>query len=293
MLSDRSFDASRSRSMRNRLERLTVEPEREVVIEFKNVTKTYHLYKNDIGRFLGLFTQSNWEGGSNIHLSDQYKTLKPFRSKGDKYYLGLVYANNRLSFQIKKGEAVAFFGRNGAGKSTALKIVAGITFPTSGKVIVKGRVATLIGLKAGFDGHLTGRENIRMRGQILGLSRKEIELLEKRVIDFAELGVYIDQPIRTYSSGMKARLGFGFAVSVKSDILIVDEALSVGDKQFKKKCIARMHEIMQDDRVTVLFVSHDTRTAKEFCTHGIVLEKGKKLFDGPIDEARDFYESLF
>lgn len=293
MLSDKNNDTSRSKSIRNRLERLTFEPEKEIIIEFKNVTKTYRLYKNDIGRFMGLFAQRKVQNISHSRPHEKNSLKKLSELKENKYYLGLIHANNRLSFEIKRGEAVAFFGRNGAGKSTALKIVAGITFPTSGKVIVKGRVATLLGLKAGFDGHLTGRENIRLRGQILGFGRKEIETLENRVIDFAELGVYIDQPIRTYSSGMKARLGFGFSTSIKPDILIIDEALSVGDKQFKKKCVARMREIMKDDRVTVLFVSHDTKTAKEFCSHGIVLDQGKKIFDGPIDEAREYYESIF
>ena len=238
-----------------------------VIIDFKRVTKTYNLYKNDQSRFLGLFN---------------------LKKKGT--FLGSVNAIDNLSFKINRGEAVAFLGHNGAGKSTTLKIVTGVTYPTSGKVVVKGKVSALLELNAGFDSKLTGRDNISLRGQAIGLSRKEINKLEPKIIEFAELGLYIDQPMRTYSSGMKSRLGFAFAVSMDPDILVVDETLSVGDKNFRKKCITRIREIMQDERVTVLFVTHSAEIAKEFCLRGIVLNKGKKVFDGPIGEAIAFYE---
>ena len=201
----------------------------EVVIKFDHVTKTYNLYKNDRGRFLGIFN---------------------YNRKGS--FLGSVDASKDLSFEIKKGEAVAFLGRNGAGKSTTLKMVTGVTHPTSGEIRVEGRVSALLELTAGFDSQLTGRENISLRGQILGLNRSEIKELEPDIIDFAELGLYIDQPMRTYSSGMKARLGFAFAVAIDPEILVVDEALSVGDRAFQKKCIDRIREIMMDENVTVL-----------------------------------------
>ena len=239
----------------------------EVVIKFNNVTKTYNLYKNDKGRFLGIFN---------------------YNKKG--MFLGSVDANKNLTFEIKKGEAVAFLGRNGAGKSTALKMVTGVTHPTEGTVDVCGRVSALLELTAGFDMQLTGRENINLRGQILGLKRSEIDGIEPAIIDFAELGLYIDQPMRTYSSGMKARLGFAFAVAIDPEILVVDEALSVGDKAFQRKCIARIREIMMDENVTVLFVTHASATAKEFCSRGIVLDKGAKVFDGSIDEAISYYD---
>jgi len=241
----------------------------ETVIEFNNVSKTYQLYKSDRARVLGL--------------------LGIRRKSG---YLGSINANNDLSFTIKRGEAVALIGQNGAGKSTALKIITGVLFPTSGSVSVKGRVSALLELNAGFDSQLTGRENLSLRGQALGLTKKEIAELEPKVIEFADLGVYIDQPIRMYSSGMRARLGFGFAVSVNPEILIIDEVLSVGDRRFRRKCINRMREIIRDEEVTVLFVTHASETAKEFCTRGIVLDNGIKVFDGPIDEAVMFYESM-
>lgn len=242
----------------------------EVVIKFDHVTKTYNLYKNDRGRFLGIFN---------------------YNRKGS--FLGSVDASKDLSFEIKKGEAVAFLGRNGAGKSTTLKMVTGVTHPTSGEIRVEGRVSALLELTAGFDSQLTGRENISLRGQILGLNRSEIKELEPDIIDFAELGLYIDQPMRTYSSGMKARLGFAFAVAIDPEILVVDEALSVGDRAFQKKCIDRIREIMMDENVTVLFVTHTSSTAKEFCSRGIVLDKGTKVFDGSIDDATAYYEKNY
>ena len=242
----------------------------EVVIRFSNVTKTYNLYKNDRGRFLGIFN---------------------YKKKGA--FLGSVNASDGLSFEVKKGEAVAFLGHNGAGKSTALKMVTGVTHPTSGEVEVNGRVSALLELTAGFDMQLTGRENIGLRGQILGLTRKEIAELEPNIIEFAELGLYIDQPMKTYSSGMKARLGFAFAVAIDPEILVVDEALSVGDRSFQRKCIARIREIMMNENVTVLFVTHTSSTAKEFCSRGIVLDHGKCVYDGTIESATAFYEENY
>ena len=237
---------------------------RPIAVEFSHVTKEYHLYPNDQKRILGLLTKRI-----------PYKT---------------VHANNDLSFTIHKGEAVAFIGPNGAGKSTALKIITGVVYPTSGTVTVNGRVSALLELAAGFDGQLTGRENIDMRGQVWGLSPAEIEQIKPQVIEFAELGDYIDQPLRTYSSGMRARLGFAFASSIRPDILIVDEALAVGDRRFSQKCRARVKEIMAGGDVTVLFVTHSLVLAKQFCTRGIVIDKGTKLFDGDIAEAIAFYE---
>lgn len=238
-----------------------------VAIKFDDVTKTYRLFANDRERFFSIF----W-------------------SKKKREGITKVNANEHLSFEIKKGEAVAFLGHNGAGKSTALKMVTGVTYPTSGTVTVNGHVSALLELTAGFDGNLTGRENIGLRGQALGMSKEQITEIEPKVVDFADLGMYIDQPVRSYSSGMKARLGFAFAVSSDPEILVVDEALSVGDKRFKEKCYARVREIMEDESVTVLFVTHASSAAKEFCTRGIVLEHGAKVFDGSIDDAIAFYE---
>ncbi|MCI9262901.1 ABC transporter ATP-binding protein [uncultured Adlercreutzia sp.] len=241
----------------------------EVAIKFDHVTKTYKLYKDDKQRFASIF----W-------------------GKKKRKLVTSVNANNNLSFEIKRGEAVAFLGENGAGKSTALKMVTGVAYPTKGKVTVNGHVSALLELTAGFDKALTGRENVRLRGKAMGFTDEQLEELIPKTIEFADLGVYIDQPVRMYSSGMKSRLGFGLAVSSDPEILVVDEALAVGDKRFKEKCYARVREIMEDENVTVLFVTHSSGAAEEFCKRGIVLEKGSKMFDGPIDEAVAFYEGM-
>lgn len=198
-------------------------------------------------------------------------------------------AVDNVSLKINKGEAVAIFGKNGAGKSTILKMITGVTFPTEGNVTVNGRVSALLELTSGFDQEFTGRENIYLKGQILGLKNKEIKELEQIIIDFAELEEYIDQPVRTYSSGMKARLGFSINVNIKPEILIVDEALSVGDESFKKKCIKKIKEIILKENVTLLFVTHSTSVAKEFCSRGIVMKQGKIIYDGEIKNAIDNY----
>ncbi len=236
----------------------------EVVIEFKNVTKRYKLFKNDKKRLLALF----------------FKNIKYKEKK----------AVNNVSFKINKGETVALFGKNGAGKSTILKLITGVCYPTSGEIIVNGRVSALLELTSGFDPEFTGRENIYLKGQLLGLKNSEIEELEQTIIDFAEIEEYIDQPVRTYSSGMKARLGFSINVNIKPEILIVDEALSVGDEEFKNKCITKVNEIINSEDVTLLFVTHITSTAKEFCKRGIFMKDGKIIFDGKIEDTIEKYE---
>lgn len=236
----------------------------ENVIEFDKVNKIYKLYKNDKRRLLGIF----------------FKKI-PYKEKK---------AVDNVSFNIKKGEAVAIFGKNGAGKSTILKMITGVTFPTSGEIKVKGRVSALLELTSGFDPEFTGRENIYLKGRILGLKEKEINKLEPTIVEFAELEEYIDQPVRTYSSGMKARLGFSINVNIEPEILIVDEALSVGDEAFKKKCMEKINEIIEKDNVTLLFVTHATGVAKEFCKRGIVMQKGKIICDIDIDKAIEVYD---
>ena len=240
--------------------------QKDVVIKFDHVTKMYKLFKNDKRRLLYTFC----------------KKIKFIEKK----------AVNDVSFEIKRGESVALFGRNGAGKSTILKMITGVCFPTSGEITVKGRVSALLELTSGFDPEFTGRENIYLKGQLLGLKDKEISELEQGIIDFAEIGEeYIDQPVRTYSSGMKARLGFSINVNINPEILIVDEALSVGDEEFKRKCVKKVNEIVNKENVTLLFVTHATGVAKEFCSRGMVMEKGIVTFDGDIQDAVDVYDN--
>ena len=235
-----------------------------VVIRFQNVVKKYKLYKNDKYRFLAIFS----------------KRIK-HREK---------LAVNNVSFEIKKGEAVAIFGKNGAGKSTILKMITGVTYPTSGDIMVDGRVSALLELTSGFDPELTGKENIYLKGQLCGLKDKEIAEVEQEIIDFAEIGEYIDQPVRSYSSGMRARLGFAINVNIKPEILIVDEALSVGDKAFRAKCLEKVESIIESYNVTLLFVTHSTSTAREFCDRGLVMIQGEMVYDGPIEDAIKRYE---
>ena len=201
------------------------------------------------------------------------------------------HAVNNVSFNIKKGESVAIFGRNGAGKSTILKMITEVCYPTDGEISVKGRVSALLELTSGFDPEFTGRENIYLKGQLLGLKNNEIKELEQEIIDFAEIEEYIDQPIRTYSSGMKARLGFSINVNIKPEILIVDEALSVGDENFRKKCSKKVNEIIKNEGVTLLFVTHSAGMAAEFCKRGMVMETGKIVFDGNIEDAIKRYQA--
>ncbi len=236
------------------------------VIEFKNVSKIYKLYKNDKQRFLSIF-------------SNKVKYKKKL-------------ANNNISFKINSGESVAVFGRNGAGKSTMLKMISGVVLPTEGEVTVNGRVSALLELTAGFDPEFTGLENIYLKGQLMGLTYAQIKKIERKIIDFAEIDEYIYQPVRTYSSGMKARLGFAINVTINPQIVVVDEALSVGDVKFRKKCNKKIREIISDDNVTVIYVTHSPNTAKDICTRGMVLNKSKLVFDGDINTAIEKYTEL-
>ena len=240
---------------------------KDTVIKFDNVTKIYKLYSSTRKRLLAIFLK-------NI----KYKEKK---------------AVDEVSFEIKRGDSVALFGKNGAGKSTVLKMITGVSFPTSGEITVCGRVSALLELTSGFDQEFSGRQNIFLKGHILGLSDREIKELEDEIIEFSELGDYIDQPVRTYSSGMKSRLGFAINVNIRPEILIVDEALSVGDNAFKTKCKEKINEIIEKENVTLLFVTHQTAVAEEFCTRGIVMKNGKLIFDGEVHEASEYYKKMY
>ena len=235
----------------------------EPIITFKNVSKTYILYKNDQARFKALF-------------------FKPRNPKTNK-------ALNNVSFSINAGESVGIIGDNGAGKSTLLKMITGVAFPDEGEITVNGQVAALLELTAGFSLEMTGRENISLKGYSLGLKDDFIKTMEDDIVEFAQIGDYIDQPVRTYSSGMKMRLGFAINVNIDPDILVIDEALSVGDAKFKKKCKDKISSIIKQGK-TVLYVSHSKDSVKEMCPRSIYLKKGTVMFDGPTEEALKVYE---
>ena len=196
-----------------------------------------------------------------------------------------------ISFQVQDGEALGLIGRNGSGKSTALKIIAGVFEPSSGKVKVMGKVAPMIELGAGFHHDLTGRENIFINGLMLGFSRKEIVAKEQAIIDFAELGDFIDSPVKQYSSGMFMRLAFSIAIEVDPEILVIDEILSVGDAEFQEKCKARIHDFQRQGK-TIVFVSHSAAVVRTICDRVILLDHGKILADGRPDQVIEVYEAL-
>lgn len=198
------------------------------------------------------------------------------------------WALKDISLSISKGESVGIVGLNGSGKSTFLKLVAGVLNPTCGSISVTGSVAPLIELGAGFDMDLTARENVFLNGAVLGYSHSEMEEKFDSIIEFAELWEFVDMPIKNYSSGMVSRLGFAIATAHMPDILIVDEVLGVGDYKFKEKCQHRMEQIIGSG-ATVLFVSHDAGQVKEVCNRVIWLEKGKLLMDGACEEVCKCY----
>lgn len=231
-------------------------------IKLNNITKQYKLYKNDKDRFKDLFFGKRYT---------PYKAL------------------DKLDITLPEGEVIGILGKNGSGKSTLLKIITGVTFPTEGTLEVNGTVSALLELTAGFDGELTGRENIYLKGYGLGLSRDYIDQKIQSIIDFAEIGDYIDQPVRMYSSGMKSRLGFAISINIDPDILVVDEVLAVGDEIFRKKCMDKMNEFKASGK-TILFVSHSIGQIKSFCTKGMWLHKGKLLFYDNIDRVARLYE---
>jgi len=203
----------------------------------------------------------------------------------------MFWALRRVNLAIAPGEAIALVGHNGSGKSTLLKTIAGVLQPSEGEVLVQGRISPMIELGAGFDPELTGRDNIYLNGALLGFSRRQMEGKFDRIVAFAELGDFIDMPIKNYSSGMYARLGFAIAQDVEPEILIVDEVLAVGDERFQEKCKARIKDF-RTAGVTFVFVSHAPEAAKELCPRAAVLHHGRLEFDGPVEQAWERYREL-
>jgi len=221
---------------------------------------------------------------------ERVPTFKEFAIKWMRRHL--VYeellALAHVSLQVRAGDGIGIVGRNGAGKSTLLKIIAAVLKPTAGRVAVCGRVAPLLELGAGFDHELTGRENVYMNGAILGRSRRDMMQRFDRIVEFAELGDFIDAPLRTYSTGMVARLGFAIATDVEADILLVDESLSVGDIAFQKKCMDRIHTFL-DCGATLVLVSHSPDLVRTLCSRAVWLENGQVAASGAADEVVDAF----
>lgn len=236
----------------------------ETIIKLKNVKKIFRYFKKDYKIIVWLFTKKGH--------TKEFKVL------------------NGINLEINKGEVVGVLGKNGAGKSTLLKIISGIYFPTSGSVEVNGTIASLIELGAGFNKELTGRENIYFKGHLLGLSEKYMSKHIDSIIEFADIGEYIDMPLGTYSSGMSARLGFALAVNADPDILIIDEVFAVGDKNFQQKSRAKTEELLKSGK-TVLFVSHSENLISEFCNRVVYLKDGVIDYDGPVEKGLALYHA--
>lgn len=204
---------------------------------------------------------------------------------------GTPWALKDISFEVKKGETLGIIGRNGAGKSTLLKVLAGVTPPSRGNISVKGTIFPMIELNAGIHPELTGIENVRLLGAVMGISKKKIESKMEQIEDFCELGEWFRRPVRKYSSGMLARLGFGVAMNVDSDIILIDEVLGVGDIAFMRKCYARIEELYMSGS-TILFVSHNLHQIARVCKETILLEEGDTVFSGTTEEGIHEYEKL-
>lgn len=233
-----------------------------------------------------------------IIVSHVYKTFDVYLDKANSMKEKLLFwKRNRketrqvlkdVDLKIKNGEAVALIGVNGSGKSTLLKLMTKIIYPNKGKIITNGKLTSLLELGAGFHPDFSGRENIYFNASIFGLTKKEIDNRLDQIIEFSELGNYIDNPVRTYSSGMYMRLAFAVAINVDADILLIDEVLAVGDQHFQEKCIAKMKELKTEGK-TMVFVTHSMDVAKDLCERGIWICDGKVKMDGPSSEVAEAY----
>ncbi len=243
------------------------ELESKFAIKVENITKIYKLYDKPIDR------------------------LKESLSPGKKEYHKDFYALNELSFHVEKGQTVGIIGTNGSGKSTILKIITGVLTPTTGQVEVNGKISALLELGAGFNMDYTGIENIYMNGTMMGYSKKEMDEKLQDILEFAEIGDFVYQPVKTYSSGMFVRLAFALAINVEPEILIVDEALSVGDVFFQSKCYRRMEEIRQRG-TTILMVTHDMGSIIKYCDKVVLLNKGNFVAEGSAGHMVDLYKKI-
>ena len=241
--------------------------ESDIAIKVDSVSKMYRIYDSPQDR------------------------LKQMLWRGRRLYGREFWALHELSFTLKRGETLGIVGHNGSGKSTLLQIIAGTLTPTTGNVLVNGRVAALLELGSGFNPEFTGRENVFMNGAVLGVSRPEMEYLFDDIAAFADIGEFIDQPVKTYSSGMVVRLAFAVQAFVPKEVLIVDEALSVGDMFFQAKCKAQMKRLLNDG-VTLLFVSHDTGAVKSLCQRALLLDHGNLIEDATADVVAEKYYSM-
>ncbi|MHB1148015.1 MAG: ABC transporter ATP-binding protein [Lutibacter sp.] len=260
-----------------------------IILKVENLSKQYRLGLVGTGT-MGDDLKRWW---ANIRgKEDPFLKIGDVNNRATKGTSDYVWALKDINFEVQQGEVLGIIGKNGAGKSTLLKILSKITSPTTGSVKFNGRIASLLEVGTGFHGEMTGRENIFLNGAILGMTKKEITAKLEEIIEFSGCERYIDTPVKRYSSGMTVRLAFAVAAFLEPDILIIDEVLAVGDAEFQKKAIGKMQEISSGGGRTVLFVSHNMAAVKQLCTRGIVLENGRVLFDGSVDDALSKYLSI-
>ena len=238
----------------------------ETVVKITNLVKEYKMYARKKDRLL--------------------ETVFPWIERH-----GTFRAMNNLNLEIHKGEVLGILGKNGAGKSTLLKMITGVVIPTSGKIEIKGKISSLLELGTGFNPDLTGYENIYQHGAVMGLTHEQIKAKEQDIIDFADIGEHLNQPVKTYSSGMFARLAFACAINVDPEILIVDEALSVGDMAFQLKCFKKFEQFKEAGK-TILFVTHSVSDVLRNCTRTIIIDSGTKIFDGDVKTGVEKYKKI-
>jgi lipopolysaccharide transport system ATP-binding protein len=256
-------------------------------IKVENLSKIYRL--GEIGTGTISRDMERWFKTRILKQEDPFLKIGETNDRANKGASDIVYSLQDINFEINQGDAVGIIGRNGAGKSTLLKILSRVTTPTTGKINIKGRVASLLEVGTGFHPELTGRENIYLNGAILGMRKREIDRKLDEIIDFSGVERYIDTPVKRYSSGMYVRLAFAVAAHLESEILIVDEVLAVGDAEFQKKCLGKMGEVSKGEGRTVLFVSHNMAAVQSLCNKGIVIENGNVICLGDISESINRY----
>ncbi len=242
-------------------------------IKVENLSKIYRL--GEIGTGTISRDMERWFKMKVLKQEDPFLKIGETNDRANKGASDIVYSLQDINFEINQGDAVGIIGRNGAGKSTLLKILSRVTTPSTGKINIKGRVASLLEVGTGFHPELTGRENIYLNGAILGMRKREIDRKLDEIIDFSGVERYIDTPVKRYSSGMYVRLAFAVAAHLESEILIVDEVLAVGDAEFQKKCLGKMGEVSKGEGRTVLFVSHNMHAIKKLCNNAMLLQNGK------------------
>jgi lipopolysaccharide transport system ATP-binding protein len=261
---------------------------KNIILTAQNISKQYRLGVVGTGT---LSHDLNRWWASLRGKDDPYLKIGAENDRSKKAETDYVWALRDINFEVNDGDVLGIIGKNGAGKSTLLKILSRVTSPTTGSIKTKGRIASLLEVGTGFHPELTGRENIYLNGAILGMTKAEIREKEEEIIEFSGCQLYVDTPVKRYSSGMRVRLAFAVAAHLEPDILVVDEVLAVGDAEFQKKAIGKMKDISGNDGRTVLFVSHNMAAVKSLCTRGIVLENGTSVFEGTAEESVDYYLS--